>query len=498
MEKDLIIVGAGISGLTAGCYAQLNGYSTTIFEMHSLPGGLCTAWERKGYKWDSSMHMLTGSVTGPFHQMWKELGVIRKFKFHYHDHMTQVESGGKKLLLSTDRDQLERDMLDQSPEDAGLIRELLDHIYGQGIINAALLKPPEWNNLLDSLKLFVMILPSLGMFRKYGRVSLQEFTSRFKDPFLRDAIRFFIDSPGWPMPDFPMVAMAGYIKNMIQESGVPVGGSQQVMFHLESLYKDRGGEVRYKSRVKELIVENDRVLGIRLEDGSEHRAEKVLWAGDGHTLIFDLLGGKYIDDRIRKIYDTWIPVKPMLQVTIGVNRDMSKELHSYVLGLDEPLVIAGEEHRWMTMLHHSFHGTMAPAGKTALEVWFATDYTYWEELAGNRKEYNAEKKRIVDFCIARLDERWPGFASQVEVAEVATPHTYVRYTGNWKGSPDGWYITTKNMREQIPLRTLPGLDGLYMSGQWTVPFAGTVYSAASARQIIQILCRKDHRKFKAA
>ena len=48
-SKDIIIIGAGIAGLAAGCYAQMNGYRSQIFEMHFLPGGLCTAWERKDY-----------------------------------------------------------------------------------------------------------------------------------------------------------------------------------------------------------------------------------------------------------------------------------------------------------------------------------------------------------------------------------------------------------------------------------------------------------------
>ena len=52
MEKTMIIVGAGITGLSTGFYAQMNGFNTTIFEMHKIPGGLCTAWTRKGYTFD--------------------------------------------------------------------------------------------------------------------------------------------------------------------------------------------------------------------------------------------------------------------------------------------------------------------------------------------------------------------------------------------------------------------------------------------------------------
>jgi phytoene dehydrogenase-like protein len=47
-NKKVIIIGAGIAGLSAGCYLQMNGYDTEIFELHNIPGGLCTGWKRKG------------------------------------------------------------------------------------------------------------------------------------------------------------------------------------------------------------------------------------------------------------------------------------------------------------------------------------------------------------------------------------------------------------------------------------------------------------------
>jgi len=54
-RRHLVIIGAGIAGLSAGCYAARSGYRTTILEMHSLPGGLCTSWHRKGYLFDGSV-----------------------------------------------------------------------------------------------------------------------------------------------------------------------------------------------------------------------------------------------------------------------------------------------------------------------------------------------------------------------------------------------------------------------------------------------------------
>jgi phytoene dehydrogenase-like protein len=153
------------------------------------------------------------------------------------------------------------------------------------------------------------------------------------------------------MPQFPMVVMAGFVKNSVTEAGAPLGGSQKVAFHIADLYKQLGGVTHYNTRVNNLIIENDRVIGIRLKDGTEHKADIVIWAADGHTLIFDILGGKYINERIRDMYENWMPVKPIVHVMIGVNMDLSKEPHRIIFEPEEPVTITGKEHRWMTVIH---------------------------------------------------------------------------------------------------------------------------------------------------
>jgi hypothetical protein len=81
------------------------------------------------------------------------------------------------------------------------------------------------------------------------------------------------------------------------------------------------------------------------------------------------------------------------------------------------------------------------------------------------------------------------------MVDVPTPHTYYRYTGNYKGSPDGWCINTRNFSDQQPARYLPGLDGLRMVGQWTAPYTGVVNAALTGRQAIQLICREMNREF---
>lgn len=498
MEKKIIVVGAGIAGLAAGCYARMNGFKTSIFEMHSIPGGLCTAWERSGYKFDLSMHFLTGSVSGPFFEMWQELGIIEKFRFHYHKKVSQIEGMGKTLCYSTNREQLEQDMLAISPEDASMIREFTDLLFGPDLMRAANLKPKELRNFRDSFKTFLAVLPIIKVFRKYSKISLQEFAEKFKDPFLRLAVRFYVDAPGWPMVDFPLGILTGFMKVGVSEGGVPLGGSQQVVFHMADLFKQQGGELHLKSRVKNLVMENDRVTGIELADGTRHMADEVIWAGDGHTLNYRILEGRYMDEKVRHMYEDWRPKESVMHVMMGVDRDLSDEPHMVIQETDEPIDIAGKVHQWLHIRHKCFDPSMAPAGKSSVEVWIDTEFTYWEELAKDKKAYKAEKKRIAEYVVQQLDKRWPGFASQVEMIDVPTPHTYYRYTGNYKGSPDGWCINTDNMQTREPVRDLPGLRGLSMIGQWTAPYTGVVIAALTGRQVIQLMCKKEHRKFRTS
>jgi phytoene dehydrogenase-like protein len=493
-EKSIVIVGAGMAGLSAGCYARMNGYKATILEMRGIPGGLCTAWTRKGYKFDISMHMLTGSKGGPFHRMWQELGVMENRRFHYHGEMCTIESGDKKLSYCTDAARLEEQMVALSPVDAELSREFARLVGGPGMMGAASLDAPELVGPLAGAGMLLKILPMLGTLRRYGKQTVQEFAARFTDPFLRDAVRMFIDGPGWPMTRFPMVGLAGFLRSAVAGAGVPFGGSQQVAFTMAERFKKLGGDLRLKTRVAGVELTGDRVTGVKLDDGTVLKADELVWAADGHTLIFDLLGGRYADERIRTMYEKWVPVLPVVQVCLGVARDMTREPARVTFRLDEPITVGSEKFHWLGVIHHAFDPNMAPPGKSAVEVWYATDYDYWEKLAADRPRYEAEKQRIADETIAALDKRRPGFKQQVEVIDVATPTTYKRYTGNWQGSVDGWYITPDNMRAN-PVYRLPGLAGLWTAGQWTAPFTGTVIAALTGRQVIQILCRQDRRKF---
>ena len=81
-ERKIIIIGAGMAGLSAGCYLQMNGFETEIFESHNLPGGLVTSWKKKGYTIDGCIHGLLGSSPDhPLYHLWNELIEMDKIEF---------------------------------------------------------------------------------------------------------------------------------------------------------------------------------------------------------------------------------------------------------------------------------------------------------------------------------------------------------------------------------------------------------------------------------
>ena len=74
-RQSMIIIGAGLGGMSTGCYAQMNGYKSIILEMHDLPGGCCTSWKRRDYTFDWCISWLLGSAEGnSMNQIWQELG----------------------------------------------------------------------------------------------------------------------------------------------------------------------------------------------------------------------------------------------------------------------------------------------------------------------------------------------------------------------------------------------------------------------------------------
>ena len=260
------------------------------------------------------------------------------------------------------------------------------------------------------------------------------------------------------------------------------------------------GLINYNKRVDKIITENDCAAGILLSDGTEHRSNIVISAADGYNTIFKMLDGKYTSEKIRNSYDKWLLFPPLIFIGLGVNRkfeDVPFSVSGFSFPLKNPVQIADTMRERLSVHLYSHDKSMAPEGRTALTLMFKTDYEYWKKLKEDKIRYEQKKDEIASIVIDLLDQRFPGISSQVEMIDIATPMTFERYTGNWKGSFEGWLITPENANVVMkPMsQLLPGLSDFYMCGQWVEPGGGLPTGVMSGRRLIKALCKEEHRKF---
>jgi phytoene dehydrogenase-like protein len=486
MAQSIIIVGGGIAGLSAGCYGRMNGFDTRILEMHDKPGGLCTSWQRGGYTFDGCIHWLVGSRPGSsFNQVWRELGAVQERAIVDHEEFIRVERGSRAFLFYTDPDRLEEHMSQKSPRDSRRAKKFCGAIRKFTGLRMPMDRPSGKEGLKILASMVRVALPLL----RWSRVPMDRFADGFRDPLLRESFNVVFD-----LPDFPAIAALVTFAWMAEgDAGYPIGGSLEFARAIEKRYLELGGDIDYRARVEEVLVEGDTAVGVRLDDGTVHRGDRVISAADGHHTIFEMLKGRYADARVRGYYENLATFPAIIQVSLGIARDLSEEPHSLSFPLEKPVKIGGRTVRRLGMRHFCYDPTMAPEGKSALAVILESDHGYWSRLAADRKAYDAEKQRVADAVIEALDRRFPGVSTEVEALDVATPVTYERYTGNWKGSFEGWLPTTRNISMMVRgmRNTLPGLDNFYMVGQWVKPGGGLPPAALSGREVIQGICSES-------
>jgi len=501
--KHIAIVGGGIAGLSAGCYAQMNGYSSRIYEMHKVPGGLMTAWQRKGYTIDYCIHWLYGSKPGsPMRDLWEEIGLIGGLEFVYLDRFLTVEcDDGRTVVFWCDLDKLEDELCAFSPADADVVREIVGD--ARKLVGRELpmdLPPRELMSVGQSAKVALKMMSFIRPFRKWSEVTGREVAARFRDPVLGAAFEAL-----WPAEMTFFFLLANFARMSEHLDGYPLGGSLPMARNVERRLTELGGEIRYGARVEEVLVEKgadgDRAVGVRLADGTEERADVVVSAADGHATIFDMLGGRYVGETFRKLYDTGVPFPALLFLGIGIDGGLEgyePAVSGVSLPFAEPLVAGERTSSRLTVHPYTHDPRMAPDGKTVLTVMIEADWRYWCELReSDRERYAAEKQRVADAVVATLDGRWPGLADRVEMVDVATPATTVCYTGNWHGSFEGFLATPEYAQGELP-KTLPGLDDFYMAGQWVMPGGGLPPGVMTARQVQQLICHRDGKTFQTS
>lgn len=492
MSKKIIIIGGGVAGLSAGIYSRLNGFETEIVEMHSITGGQCTAWERKGYRFDYCLHWLVGTRKGPFNEIWRETGVLNDdVKIIDHEIHTKIFSeDGEEFIIYTDLKRWEEYLRKIAPEDTKSIKRMCRDM-GKSAFLQPYSDPPELRKLSKTFASFFSMLPIIVLFMKYGKKSCANYFKSLN--FRNESLRYFFDNM-YGKRDFSALAFIMMFAWFNQKNaGYLIGGSLPMTQRMTDRYLKLGGKLRTRARAAKIVVEENTAKGIILEDGEEIRGDYVISAADGHSTIFNMLDGLFVTKKLKDAYSNWELFTPIVQVSFGIGKQVRTD-YPVSMWFEKNLNIGRTRlDNGYSIMNYSYDPTMAPEGKTVIIIRYESPWELWKDIKPD--EYKEEKVKVERDAEAILEKHHPGIAKYIEVIDVATPVTDVRYTGVWKGAYEGFLPSSKNLMENIS-PVLPGLKKFYMAGQWLFPGGGLPPAGQSGKWAVQYICKDEKISFR--
>ncbi|MDH4262332.1 MAG: NAD(P)/FAD-dependent oxidoreductase [Spirochaetia bacterium] len=499
-EKKVVIIGAGIAGLSAGSYLARNGFDVEILEMHDIAGGQCTSWKNGKFTFDGCIHWLIGSAY--MNHLWNELGALEDIEIINHDRYSTVHfPDGQTLTFYTDPDKLEAELLRFSPGDKNEIRNFIRTIRKMSKLKMidpdAAIGEKSFKDLFVLIKFISGFIPHL----KWFKISAKEYSEKFSKPELKTAIQNLF------APDFAMLFnLFTFVWLSQGNAGYPVGGSLNFSNNIAANCLKHGAKIRYKSSVKKILVEKskdaDKAAGVELENGSIIKADYVISAADGRTTIDQMLDRKYHHPKLQKAWEILPPFDPLFYISLGINGklDDPPSVSGSAIVFKEAFDTGGKKVNSVLLHSMAFDETLAPEGKSCLEIMCTTDFDFWNNLKNESSEkYKKEKKHIADKLINIIDrDYFPGFKSKIEKIDIATPTTWVRYTGVYRGAFEGLQMTTDTIKVGMSLpKQLQGLNNFYLCGQWVEPGGGLPPAAFSGKNVAAIITKAEGKKFKA-
>lgn len=485
-EYDVVIIGAGISGLTSAALLSRAGLSVGVFEMDTRPGGYLAGFRRKDFRFDSAIHWL--NQCGP-----KGL-VTRVFDFIGKDHPTAEEQPNIKrymgdtynYLLTNKPDELKNELIEKFPhEKAGIERFFKDAKqlgksfdglpnYSRSLETMGFLEKTFYN-----IQRLEFVMPFLKHIRFTGaEKTVQGLQRYFKDP---EMLKIF-GSEEELLSALVPIGWAYY--NDYQSP--PKGGSQVFPEWLDYVTEHLGNDVCYQCRVTDVHVENGTATGISIDRKGETfnvNAKHIIAACDVEALYERMLPQDAIPAKIKEKFRDAQLYSSAVTVSIGLDCPVQE------LGLDDAMLFivrddvkrtehnSGDPHKaGISVLAPSFRDpSLAPEGKGTMTIYcyasFDQDDKWKTEVdeKGNLKRGEAYKKfkqEFADILIDRLEKKLgQEIRSHIEYCDIATPITHWRYTGNREGSLMGARPGKANMQAKIAGHRTP-VKNLWLSGHW--------------------------------
>lgn len=489
-KQKILIIGGGVAGLTAGIYAQLNGYQATILEMHEKPGGQLTAWEREGYRFDYCLHWLVGSDHGTYHDIWRTTHAItNEVEVTNHKvYLKLVDHEQGEFYVYCDIDRWEAYLLEVAPDDEVAIKRLC-RMLRKGDYLDQYENPPSLRSFWDHVRMLWNTGSFLPILLKYGKSNCRELLADlgFQNKRLLHFLWWLFEGEDFSAVGFLVLMGWFHAKN----AGYLQGGSAAMSRRMADRFLALGGRFHFRTKVQKVLLEDDVAKGVLLQDGGTLRADHIIGACDGRTILYDMLDGRYLNDQLKDAYTNWPLFKPLVMVSFGVSNDQRLEGHLVNYIVPEQNIGSTSVKTYSLQDHAAYDASFAPLGKKTVQLYFNTNWDLWEHLKG--QAYQDEKEAIRKDASLLLEKHYPGISADMEVVEVATPLTTVRYTGVWKGAYEGFMLTT-DLTRTLPMQ-LEGLQNFTMIGQWLTPGGGLPPSAQSGKWAIQLLCEEQGKAF---
>jgi len=474
-----------MGGLVAGNLLAKKGHKVTIFESHITPGGYTSGFWRKGFYFESgtlsfeSSDMVFGAM--------KEIGVYEKIPFTrqygrwiYNDMDYQAQSSAdlKKALYESFPSELEN----------------LDRYFAEvDDMTKALFAMGKPSNVFQTITLPLKILKIIKLFKKYGNMTVPEFTAKYFDK--GSSLYRLLKNMGYPDMSAAILGMA--IWSFYDDYWTVKTGMQSWADVLVDNFIVLGGELKLKSRVDQIITKDGTAVGVR-SHGKDFKADCVISAADYKKTFLNLLDDKsLIPQELQGKIEKAAVSEGFFTVYLGldIRREKMKEylkIPHVFYGEDNPgldIYNSGDEDffdkTWVMLYSPSLmNAELAPEGKSSLMIHAMVPYKWMNNWgAGDRETYRKLKDKAKNAVIEKATAVIPDLKEHIEFDDAATPLTYERYTANTDGATSAWsWNPNKKFYEKgMTANIKTPIKNLYIGSCWATQIGG-VPGAISAAQ----------------
>ena len=511
-EVDVVVIGSGLAGLSCGALLSYCGKSTVVLESHDTWGGATHGWTRRGFHFESGPSLYSGFSMDRSPNPLKNIFQIIEEDCEWitYDRWGTVLPNGQKFAAKIGPEEF-GDVLrthggpGAEEEFAALMARMAPlSNAAQALTSMALREDP--GAVLTLLKYPNALFDTL----KQGQALNEPFANIMEEMQIKNEfVKNWLDMLCFLLQGLPaagtMNAVMAYMLADWYRPGVtldfPKGGSGSIADALVRGVKKFGGDVHVNCHVEEIIVENDRAVGIKLASGKVVRAKHAVVSNADPYITNKLLATArssgamnqkavdYMDSLVNTDEATGgIPdLKSFIHIHAGIDATGLPEKPSadfpaqwaVVRNWDGPNGVEDPRNIVLCSMPSLIDPSLAPEGKHVLHAYVpATEpYEWWEGLDRTSEEYKKKKEEAADFLWSAIEEYVPNARDRAVpgTVQIGTPLTHERFLRRSRG--------TYGPRVQAGKQTLPGhktpLEGLFLVGDFTFPGIGVPATAAS-------------------